>query len=379
MRSAVPILDIDPFWDQWLAEPYARHDQLHAAGAVFFIPKYEIFGMARYEEVNATLRNPQDFCSGRSVGLEQIVDPNKHWRPPSLLLETDPPLHDLTRSVVNRVVNVAALESLRAIWKTTAEEMIPSLCTKGRIDAVPELAEAFPIKVFGDAVGIGPGGRGNLLALGSLALEVVGPRTERVERALAEAGMLTAWSTAASQRSALAPGGFGLNIYAAVDRGEITESQAALLVRSLLSAGVDTTVSGIGAALHAFATNPAQWSVLRSRPELAKSALDEVLRWDSVVQCFFRTTTRDVQVAGVDIPNESKIMLFFAAANGIRTGGRTLTNSTLPAVTQGSWALVPASMRVLVRWSPVSRWKQFCRRYSSTSVPSNSLARPDDA
>ncbi len=49
--------------------------------------------------------------------------------------------------------------------------------------------------------------------------------------------------------------GFGAQIWAAADRGDITPAQAPLVVRSLLSAGVDTTVHGISAVLYAFASN----------------------------------------------------------------------------------------------------------------------------
>ena len=65
---------------------------------------------------------------------------------------------------------------------------------------------------------------------------------------------------------ALAPEGFGADIWAASDRGDITPEQAPLIVRSLLTAGVDTTVHGISAVLYAFATNPDQWQRLRAEP-----------------------------------------------------------------------------------------------------------------
>jgi hypothetical protein len=88
-----------------------------------------------------------------------------------------------------------------------------------------------------------------------------------------------------------------------------------LLVRSLLSAGLDTTIVGIGNALYAFAENPAQWQALRHNLTLARPAFDEVLRWESPVQTFFRTTTRPVDLGGVTIPGDAKLLLFLASAN----------------------------------------------------------------
>lgn len=64
----------------------------------------------------------------------------------------------------------------------------------------------------------------------------------------------------------------------AADRGEITAQHAPLIVRSLLAAGVDTTVHALGAVLYGFAAHPAQWQRLRQRPELARTAFDEAVR-----------------------------------------------------------------------------------------------------
>ena len=67
--------------------------------------------------------------------------------------------------------------------------------------------------------------------------------------------------------------------------------------------------------IHAFATHPEQWQLLREQPGLAKRAFEESLRWGGTVQTFFRTASRDAVVAGETIPEGSKVLLFLAAAN----------------------------------------------------------------
>ncbi|MBC7037595.1 cytochrome P450, partial [Salmonella enterica subsp. enterica serovar Enteritidis] len=67
----------------------------------------------------------------------------------------------------------------------------------------------------------------------------------------------------------LRPGSFGAQVYDAVDSGEISEEEAALLVRSLLSAGLDTTISAIGMSLYSLAREPGQWAALAANPSLA--------------------------------------------------------------------------------------------------------------
>ena len=110
-------------------------------------------------------------------------------------------------------------------------------------------------------------------------------------------------------------GGLGARIYASVDDGTISGAEAALLVRSLLTAGVDTTVIGLGCALDCLARDPAQWQLLREDPSRAGAAFEESLRYASPVQTFFRTTTREVTVSGVRIGAGEKVLLFLAAAN----------------------------------------------------------------
>jgi hypothetical protein len=88
-----------------------------------------------------------------------------------------------------------------------------------------------------------------------------------------------------------------------------------MLVRSFLSAGVDTTVYGLGNVLYCLARYPDQWQTLRREPNLIRNAFEEVLRFEAPVQTFFRTTTRAIEVGGVQLGEGEKVLLFLAAAN----------------------------------------------------------------
>jgi hypothetical protein len=93
-------------------------------------------------------------------------------------------------------------------------------------DAVPTLAEAFPLRVFPDAVGLGPDGRENLLPYGNHLFNAFGPPNALVEAGNGRAAELAAWIGAQCTRDALSGDGFGAAIWAASDRGEITPEQA---------------------------------------------------------------------------------------------------------------------------------------------------------
>ena len=315
MITVLPSTDVDPFGPDVLEDPLPFHAQLRDAGPVVHLTRYDTYAMARFEHVHAALVNWQGFQSGAGVGLSNFRT-EKPWRPPSLLLESDPPGHDAPRRVLGAILSQRALRRLRERWFAAAEELVDGVLASGpEIDAVPALAEAFPLRVFPDAVGIPAEGRENLLPYGDFLFNAFGPRNDLMEAGLPDAGRLGAWVNDQCRREVLTEGGFGAAIWAAADRGDITHEQAPLVVRSLLSAGVDTTVQGLGAVLHAFATHPGQWRRLRADPRLARVAFDEAVRWASPVQTFFRTATTEVQVADTVIPSRKKILMFLGAAN----------------------------------------------------------------
>jgi cytochrome P450 len=158
-------------------------------------------------------------------------------------------------------------------------------------------------------------GRENLLPYGDTVFNGQGPRNEYFHAAMENAAEVQAWIMASCRRENLAPGGFGAQIYEAADAGEITEEQAGMLVRSFLSAGLDTTVSALGNAVHLFAANPDQWDLLRADPSLARPAFEETIRFETPVQVLSRTATRDTEIEGVQIAKDERVMIFFGAAN----------------------------------------------------------------
>lgn len=314
-HTRAPVDDTDPFGPDVLTDPIPFHTRLRDAGPMVHLSRYDVFALGRYEQVHDALVDWQTFQSGAGVGLSNFRT-EEPWRPPSLLLEADPPHHDAPRRVLSTILGPRALRRLRDRWSADAERLVDEVLDRGpEFDAVGALAETFPLRVFPDAVGLGTDGRENLLPYGNLLFNAFGPHNDLVAESLPRMGELSGWVNAQCERAALAPDGFGAAIWAAADRGEITPEQAPLVVRSLLSAGVDTTVNGLAAVLHAFATHPDQWARLRARPELARVAFDEAVRWESPVQTFFRTTTRAVEIAGVRVPEGHKILMFLGAAN----------------------------------------------------------------
>jgi len=311
---AIPHLDVDPFAIEFFDDPYPTHELLRETGPVVYLDKWSVFGVARYAEVHAVLNDPLTFCSSRGVGLSDFAK-EKPWRPQSLILEADPPAHTRTRTVLNQVLSATVMKPLRERFAAAAAAKVDELLARKSFDAVADLAEAYPMSVFPDAMGLKQEGRENLLPYAGLVFNAFGPPNQLRQDAIDRSAPHQAYVAEQCQRENLAPDGFGGCIHARVDTGDITEAEAPLLVRSLLSAGIDTTVNGIGAAVYCLARFPDQLVRLRQDPTLARNAFEEAIRFESPVQTFFRTTTREVEISGHRIGEGEKVLMFLGAAN----------------------------------------------------------------
>ena len=310
----IPTSQIDPFSIDFFDDPYPRHEELRDAGPVVRLESYGVWAMARYAQVQSTLNDWQTFISGAGAGIHDLRKRDA-WRPASILLEADPPLHDTTRGVLTRILSGPAIKKLRVDFEDEAERLVESLVARGSFDAVSDLAVVYPLKVVGDAVGVPDARREVLLPYSNMLFNALGPENAIFKEAIADAGKVVPEINRQCARESLKAGSFGAQIYEAVDAGKLKPEHAPLMVRSLLSAGFDTTVNGISSAIYGFATYPDQWQLLRTTPELHKTAFDEVMRWETPGQTFFRTTSRAVEVDGVPIPADEKILLMLGSAN----------------------------------------------------------------
>lgn len=314
MRQDIPIIDIDPFSEAFLSDPYAFHEELREIGPVFWLESLGVYGVARHEEVTHVLGNHDVFISSRGVGLADFAK-EAPFRPPSLLLEADPPLHLRTRGLMNKIVALPVLKALEPVWREKAKSLVDELIQRDSFDAVTDLAEEFPMRVFPDAVGLMDDGREHLLTYASIVFNAFGPRNKIFEDGMRDAEEANVWIAQACKRENLKADGWGEAVYQSADRGDCTHDEAERLVRSFLSAGVDTTVNGISNLIYAFTQFPDEWQKMTPDQSATRRAFNEGLRWRSTVQTFFRTTNEATTLSGVEIEEGSKIITFLAAAN----------------------------------------------------------------
>lgn len=312
--TAATIFDIDPFDDAVLRDPEPFDRLARDAGPVLYLPRHGLWALARYDQVRAALADWRTFSSAAGTGITHIRRAG-NWRRPSLILETDPPEHGRYRRLFARLLTGEVLAWMRARFAGRAEEVTRALVARGAFDAQAELADRFPILVIPALLGLPEGHEAVMLAYGELAFNAQGPDNALLAQARERAAPIADEVARLCRRENLRPDGLGARLHAEAARDGIGEEDAATLVRTFFSASLDTTMNGIGFAIHALAERPDAWARLRERPEQAGAAFDEALRLGSPSPYLARTTMREVVIEGVAIPADSKVLLLAGAAN----------------------------------------------------------------
>ncbi len=312
--AAPPVLDIDPFATRYLENPYHFHEVLRGAGPIVHIPKYDMYAVGRYAEVQSAFADWKNFSSAAGTGLGH-VQKGSALRTPGPIVEADPPEHTKLRSTLNRILSPAVIRGWRDDFEAEAERRVAAIVQRGEFDAVTDLVEPFILRVLPDAMGLDDEGRENLLPIGDLTGNALGPRNDLFIESERRVEPLLPWFNSKFERAAMLPGGFGEKIWQASDTGDIETEKVMPLIRTFLRGGIDTGVSGISSMIWLLACNPEQWSALKAEPKLVRQAFDEALRLETPAQSLFRTTRGSFAFAGCQLDDDVKVMCCLAAAN----------------------------------------------------------------
>lgn len=308
-----PVLDIDPFSDENLRNPYPFFEQLRETAPVVYIKPYDYYAVGRFDEVRIVASDHERFTTTGGIGLSDIRKPGA-WRPKSPITEVDPPDHTSVRGALQKVMSPLVIRQWREEFEHEAERVAEKVVKQGVVDGVSDVAEAFVLSAFPRLIGIDiPKER--LIITGELNFNQLGPNNERLQKALKRAEPIMDWYADQLKRDKMLPGGFGEKIHQAEDRGEFAEGTAEAHVRSFFRAGVDTTIAGIGLTLNQLARHPEQFEMLKTDPSKIKNAFEEGIRFESPAQVLFRTTTADVELSGYRLKADTKIGYYPGSAN----------------------------------------------------------------
>ena len=255
--------DIDPYSKDVLLNPEKFFNALREKGPFVYLSKYKMLACGRFKETKEVFSDHKRFVSSRGVGIQDFKLETP-WRPPSLVLEVDPPQHTKNRRFLAQALSPNKIAKLKDFFKECADQLISELLQKKEIDGISDLAEMFPTKVFPEAVGLKKIDKDTLLGYGAMVFNALGPDNEFRNDAMAKGLSVLEKINKQCLEENIDAKGLAKEIYQSTADSSEEEHLAGMLVRSLFSAGIDTTVSAIGNLLCCFSENPEQFHPVKN-------------------------------------------------------------------------------------------------------------------
>ncbi len=305
------------------ADPYPRYARLRAVAPVHH-SAFGFWALSRYDDCQQLLRHPgvgKDFSGVvNALGLsdEERAAQDRFRNDRSNMLTTDPPDHTRLRGLVTRAFTPRTVETLRPRIVALVDELLDAFGA-GEVDVMDALAFPLPVTVIGEMLGVPAEDRPGLRPLvGAVTavLELAVTPAALAEATAADIRLEEYFAALVAERRAHPRDDLLTRLIEAEDKGDqLSEHELISTSILLFAAGFETTTNLIGNGLLALLRHPDQLARLRADRSLVRSAVEELLRYDSPVQIAVRTAYEDLSIGGHQIKAGSAVVALLGAAN----------------------------------------------------------------
>ena len=274
---------------------------------LFQLRGFRFYWVTRYDDVAAALRDPR--LSAKKFPDEMLAAgvPESFRRLGELLthmmLLKDPPDHTRLRGLVNKAFTPRVVEGLRGRAEAIVDELLDAAQPSGRMDVIRDLATPLPVIVIAELLGIAAVDRERFKHWSDdIAVVLDGSvRTAGLPAAAASCAELSEYlrGEIAARRRAPREDLLSRLIAAHDDADALSEDELIATCVLILLAGHETTTNLIGNGMLALGGHPGELERLRREPELVRSAVEEMLRFDSPVQLTSREALVPAELGGV--------------------------------------------------------------------------------
>jgi cytochrome P450 len=279
--------------------------------------------LTRYDDLVSIYKNPKSFSSDKKLEFKpKYGDSPLYEHHTTSLVFSDPPLHTRVRKLISGALTPRAIAGMEAGLIGLVDSLLDRMEEKRDVDLIDDFASAIPIEVIGNLLDVpvderGPLREWSLAILGALEPVLSADVAERGNRAVTE--FIDYLNDLIARRRAH-PGNPEVDVLTRLIVGEADGEKlsAKELIHNcifLLNAGHETTTNLIGNGLVCLAEYTSQREQLLNQPELIKSAIEEMLRFESSNQLGNRITTETVEVGGIVMPPQTRVTLCIGAAN----------------------------------------------------------------
>ena len=310
-----------------IANPYPLYHRLREEDPVHWDDELRVWALTRYDDIDAALRNPHLSANRvetlRNVALPQVSEVARQTLTDTLsswMLFLDPPQHTRLRNLANQAFTPRVVEKLRKHIEDIVGELLDSAASTDSFDVVRDFAYPLPAIVIAEMLGVRREDRDLVkrwsdalaLVLGGAACEP--SVVENGARSVLE--FRTYLQGTVEDRRRRPQDDLITAALKSRDQGSMF-SHDELMANCvlLLAAGHETTTNLIGNGALALLRHPDQLERLLADPGLIKTAVEELLRFDSPVQATSRLVTEDFQLRGRILQKGQLVLLLLGAAN----------------------------------------------------------------
>lgn len=305
------ITEYDFFSPDVKENPYPYYAWLRKEHPVYHNERLGFWAISRYNDVVALSRKPEEFSSLQGIG------PNR--APTPTMISQDPPIHTRLRGLVSKAFTPKTVAQQEQRIREIIDELLDPVIDKGSFDLVQDLAFPLPVIVIAEMLGVEPEYRNDFKRWSDDVIQI----TAAQEQGKVVARYLQSWQEfkeffarrVEERRKSPRNDLITALVQAQDEREALSLSEILNFCLLLLVAGNETTTNLITNGAKALFEHYEQAQKLRQHPELINSMVEEALRYDSPIQGTFRTSKHEVELHGVTIPAESKIVLLWGAAD----------------------------------------------------------------
>jgi cytochrome P450 len=325
-RELAARFDIEKLTPEFYADPYPTYRALRENEPVKRLPNGSYF-LTRYDDLVSAYKSTKLFSSDkRREFAPKYGDSLLYQHHTTSLVFNDPPAHTRVRRLIMGALSPRAISAMEPDLIALVDRLLDKLAAKGRtdlqVDLISDFAAAIPIEVIGNLLDVPHDEREplrdwSLAILGALE-PVIG--AEAFARGNTAVKDFIAYLEVLVERRRAKPGNPQHDVLTRLIEGEdngerLTAKELLHNCIFLLNAGHETTTNLIGNGLVALSGNPAQKNRLIEHPDLIKTAVEEILRFESSNQLGNRMTTEAVELGGVALPAGTPVTLCIEAAN----------------------------------------------------------------
>jgi cholest-4-en-3-one 26-monooxygenase len=298
--------------DFYASNPMEQYAWMRENAPVYFDERNGVWGIARYHDLKAVAKDPTTFSNAGGIRPDN--------GPMPMMIDMDDPAHLRRRKLVNRGFTPRGVRELEPKIRQVCDDILDSVCERGECDLVREVAAPLPMVMIGDALGVAPGDREELLQWSDDMVSALSnsASVEAMTRAAdAFAGYTSYASTVIADRRRRQPQDdlMSILVHAEVDGDKLDDDELVQESLLILIGGDETTRHVISGGIEQLLRHPDQLAALRADPSLLDSAVEEMLRWVTPIKNMARTATCDVELQGQLIARDQKLLLLYHSAN----------------------------------------------------------------